>query len=372
MSAADRFQAATGIYLLSHSVGRPPVGLRERVREQFFDPWEAGAGEPWSDWLAVFERFGAQLATLFNSEAANFCPQLNLSSGLSKILLGLPPGEGRDVLLLSEDDFPSMGFVLQQARRPGQQLRFIPSTEDVTDPAVWERYLDERVELVLVSHVHSNTGRQLPVAEILALARALGVMSVVDIAQSAGVLPIDLAAWGADFVLGSCVKWLCGGPGAGFLWARPERVAACEPRDVGWYSHARPFEFDIHHFEYHPQAQRFWGGTPSVLPYAVASVSLETINAVGVEAIRAHNLSLGDRLIAAAGPGALRSPLEPARRSGTVVVDAGEQMDVLCAALDGAGVYYDRRSRGLRLSPHIYNTPEEVDRVATLIHSICR
>jgi len=360
----EQFVAADGIYLLSHSVGRPPATAERHIGEVFFAPWHRGRGDPWEQWLACIEAFRDALGRLFNARPEDFCPQSNLSSALSKLLQSLRPDGPRRDILLTGDDFPSLGFVIQQAERCGYRARFLAPQLDHTDPQVWADAFDERAALVLVTHVQSNTGRQLPVADIVASARARQVLSVVDIAQSAGVLPIDYSAWNADFVIGSCVKWLCGGPGAGHLWVNPAVIDHCQPLDVGWFSHEAPFEFDIHDFRYHPGALRFWGGTPSVIPYALAAHSIELIHAIGVENIRRHNCTLSQRLIDALAPGTLRSPPEAARRGGTLVLDPGAATDRLCAALDGQRVRYDRRAQGLRLSPHIYNTVEEIDTVA--------
>ncbi|MGQ0835584.1 MAG: aminotransferase class V-fold PLP-dependent enzyme [Gammaproteobacteria bacterium] len=148
------------------------------------------------------------------------------------------------------------------------------------------------VAAALVTHVHSNTGVRLPVREIAGLCRQRGIFCIVDVAQSAGVLEVSIPKTGADVVLGSCVKWLCGGPGAGFIWIDPRRLASLEPADVGWFSHANPFELDIHSFTYAPDARRFWGGTPSIAPFALAAESIALIAEIGAAQIQRHNRAL--------------------------------------------------------------------------------
>jgi selenocysteine lyase/cysteine desulfurase len=360
---AARFVACEGIYLLSHSVGRPPLGARGRVADEFFAPWERGQGDPWPQWLAAIEAFRDALGALFNSAAANFCPQTNLSSALAKILWALPLAAERRTLLLSEDDFPSMGFVIAQAERRGYRVRFMARECSVLDVGNWDRHLEGDVALALLTHVQSNTSRMMPVAEVAALARARGIVSVVDIAQSGGVIPIDLQSWNADFVIGSCVKWLCGGPGAAYLWVNPDIVARCEPLDVGWFSHANPFEFAIRDFRYHPGALRFWGGTPSVLPFVLASAGIGLVTEIGIDNVRAHNLRLCQRLVDAVDGSALRSPVACSERGGTVVLDPGARLATFSERLDRCLVRFDVRASGLRLSPHIYNTDQEIDAV---------
>ena len=356
----DKFIPMAGVYLLSHSVGRPPVGARTAVAQEFFGPWESGDADVWPGWLAAIDRFRAVLGALLNSEPDNFCPQANLSSALTKLLYSLQLQEGRNTLLLTEQDFPSLGFVMNKARSLGYQLKFIPNEANTRDPYLWDNYLSSDVRFALVTHVHSNTGSQVPVSEITALARKRGIISIVDIAQSVAVLPIDLQQWDADFVIGSCVKWACGGPGAGFLWAGSEIMRQCEPVDVGWFSHESPFEFDLHNFRYADGALRFWGGTPSVLPFVVATRGLQLIESIGVATIRAHNLSLTETIMEAVSDSVLVTPRDTAHRGGTVVLDFGEEQSRVVEALVRASVHFDSRPAGLRLSPHIYNSLDDV------------
>ena len=279
----ELFSLGEGIYLLNHSVGRPPRAAESAASNGFFKPWQRGASEPWEAWFSEVDRYRSAVAGLLGSGADNVCPQANLSSALTKVVNALPRRIGRDTIVYSEADFPSLGFVLAMAGRGGFRLRCIPDTADFGALACWESVLDDDCCLALITHVHSNTSRQVPVRDICELARDREILTIVDVAQSAGIVPIDVGDWGADFVVGSCVKFLCGGPGAGFLWVNDRVLNDCTPTDVGWFSHADPFEFDIHRFRYAESALRFWGGTPAVLPYAVAATSIETMLEIGIE-----------------------------------------------------------------------------------------
>ncbi len=368
----EKFALGEGIYLLSHSVGRPPVTAQTAARGGFFEPWESGAAEPWEAWFAEVDRFRAAVGSLLKGDADNVCPQANLSSALTKIVHALPRRIGRDTIVYTEADFPSMGFVLAMAGKAGFRLRCIPATADFSSLDCWESTLDDDCCLVLVTHVHSNTSRQVPVADICELARAREIVTVVDVAQSAGVVPIDVTNWDADFVVGSCVKFLCGGPGAGFMWVNDRVLLDCRPTDVGWFSHADPFEFDIHQFRYAESALRFWGGTPAVLPYAVAANSLETMLEIGIEHIRAHSLELTQTIIDSVPRICLFTPARPASRGGTVVLDFGEQQPEAADALAEAAVHFDARRTGMRLSPHIYTSREEIETVVSCLAPFTR
>ena len=258
------------------------------------------------------------------------------------------------------------------AGRAGFRLRCIPDTADFGSLECWESTLDDDCCLALVTHVHSNTSRQVPVADICRLAREREVMTVVDVAQSAGIVPVDTLAWDADFIVGSCVKFLCGGPGAGFLWVSDRVLHECRPTDVGWFSHADPFEFDIHEFRYAESALRFWGGTPAVLPYSVAANSLETMLDIGIKRIRAHSVELTQTLVNSVPRKCLFTPARPASRGGTVVLDFGEQQSAAAQALTEAGVHFDVRRTGMRLSPHVYTSREEIETVISCLAPFAR
>lgn len=360
-------------YLLNHSVGRPLAGLKSAFNDSFFAPWQASGREPWGQWLGVINQFTQALSQLFNGRAEDFCPQVNLSSALTKLVMSLPQlqqnsHQGLSVVLMSESDFPSMGFVLKKALPANCELRFIPKHLDITDANVWDEHISDDVALVFISHAYSNTGQQAPLDNIIPIARARNCLSVVDVAQSAGIIPLDLTALPPDFMIGSSVKWLCSGPGAAYLWVNPARLAVCQPKDVGWFSHGNPFEFDIHDFRYHSTALRFWGGTPSIAPYALAAFSIDYFAQFGADKMRQHNQALIDYTLAELGEFFV-SPLEQARRSGTMILHFGEYQARVMAAISAANISVDERFFGTRVSPHIYNTEQDMTRFIEVVNA---
>jgi selenocysteine lyase/cysteine desulfurase len=336
-----------GPYLLSHSAGLLPVAARGEFEAHFFAPWAVKPGESWPLWLSAIDDFRRALAGLLGGRMADYCPQPNVSAGLFALLSGLTLEKTRDKIVMSAQAFPSLGFVAQQAERLGFRLELLEG--DPADIAIWDAALQPDVAVVLVMHVHSNTSVVSPVTEIAELARARGIFSIIDVAQSAGILPIDVEAWQADALIGSCLKWLCGGPGAGFLWSPHD----LKPLNVGWFSHENPYAFDIRDFRYAPDARRFWGGTPSVAPYVLATTGIRTITDIGVETILAHNRALIARI-------------DPSARTGKGGTLCHRPVDIekAVATLTAADCRFDRRGDALRLSFHIYNTEADADIVA--------
>jgi len=353
-----------GPYLLTHSVGCLPRVAREALDANFVRPWMERGGNAWPDWLGQVDEFRAALAQLFGGTPGAYCPQSNLSSGLSKLLLALPAAPaGKRILLAAEDSFPSLGFVLQRAGRSGLETRLMPRAQPPDDIRTWSDALTSEVRVALVTHVHSNTGRVAPVEEIARLCAERGILCVVDVAQSAGILPLNFPATGADVVLGSCIKWLCGGPGAGYLWIRPGLVEDLEPVDVGWFSHADPFEMDIHSFRYADDARRFWGGTPSVAPFVIAAASLRHLHTLGVDEIHAHNRRLVDTFREGlSARWRARLPAWPI--GGTLCIALGNEFDDVTRALNSAGAQFDSRGDVVRLSFHACNTENDALLVA--------
>lgn len=349
-----------GVYLLSHSIGLLPRAAEEAVLQVYFDPWRENPADAWTAWLAAVEGFRKALARLFNHAPQWFCPQPNVSAALSKIIHALPLDPRRSAVLLPETSFPSLGFVVDAAKRTGLQPKFL-SSQNALDAQAWSDAMTPEVGVILLTHVQSEDGCQQPVADVVRHAHSRGIVSVVDVAQSAGIVPIDLVEWQADFVIGSSVKWLCGGPGAAFLWVRPERLASCVPLDTGWFSHAAPFESDIHSFRPAENARRFWGGTPSVLPYVVATAGIRSIEAFGVAAIQAHNRQLCARLMEGLEGVAVVGSRNLSDRGGTLVLATKMPSPEAVARLRAFGIHVDARTKGVRVSPHIYSSADEVD-----------
>ena len=356
-------------YLLSHSVGRPLKEAEKFFNNQFFNPWTSSLNEPWDNWLQSIDEFNQELSKLFNAKVSEFCPQVNLSSGLTKILMSLPDTQKNiKVILMSEVDFPGMGFTLKKSLPENSEIRFIPSSEDVTDFQVWKKYLTNDIDIIFISHAYSNTGQLSPVSEVLNHTRSHNIISILDIAQSAGIVPINLGMLQPDFMIGSCVKWLCGGPGAAFLWVNSERLPFCNPRDVGWFSHENPFEFDIHDFRYRDTALKFWGGTPSISPYITATYSLKFFNNLGISQVRKHNQKL-IKLVEKSFNDEFVSPRIEAKRGGTMILNFNNHQEKVLKSLSENRISVDLRSQGIRISPHVYSNDDDMHQLIDVIKS---
>jgi kynureninase len=364
---ATRFHLPPGsVYLKSHSVGCQPRAAAPALQARLLDPWR-DTGEAWPDWLAAIDDWRAALGSLIGVEARDLCPATNVSAALSRYLSALGAATTRRTILLAPSAFPTIGYVAGGLAAAGWTARYLPADADVRDPASWSAALDDEVALVVAMHVSSNSGALTDIAAVAAAAKAAGARCVADCAQSIGIVPVTPAAWGADAVIGTSVKWLCGGPGAAWLWVAPHDRTHLDPMERGWWSHEDPFEMDIADFRYAPDARRWWGGTPDVAPFVLSTTGIAEIAAIGVEAIAAHNRMLQAMLRDAleAKTHAWRWPAGDI--GGTLCLDTGTDQPRVAAALAAHHIRADFRGTILRLSFHAYNGVADVERTVAAL-----
>jgi kynureninase len=204
----------------------------------------------------------------------------------------------------------------------------------------------------------------LDAASVGETARRVGAPVILDVYQSAGIVPLDLASIGVDYAVGGCLKWLCGGPGTGFLYARPDLLASTAPRVTGWAAHRDPFCF-AGELEYRDDALRLMNGTPSIPAFYAARPGLEIVREVGVERIRARSMRMTAHLMRRIDElgFSFNASRDPGRVAGTVALDVPDARFV-SRTQTRRGYLVDYRPRaGIRISPHFYNTFEELDRL---------
>jgi len=270
--------------------------------------------------------------------------------------------DARTRIVTTDLDFPTL--VYQGVVRSELETVVLESEDGIGVPV--ERFaeaVDERTLLVATSHVYFSTGYVQDVAKLVRVAHAAGSYALIDGYQGPGQIPIDLPATGVDFFTWGPLKWLCGGPGLSYLYVRPDHVERMEPRLTSWFATQNPFDFDPHGFAYRPNARRFEVGTPALPTIHTALGGQELMAEVGIERIRTRNAALVDRLVAGCQDAGFspRLPTDRARRSAIVPV-AHDDPDGAVRALAEAGIVVDHRPGHLRVSPHVYNSEEEVDR----------
>jgi kynureninase len=363
MNTAGIFEKPDGIYALSHSVGPLIKSASTALQTQYLATWAKQGGDAWPHWLAQIDSFCKVIGEVVNAPAHLICPQVNLASGFYGFLTAitkLASHKHQSTILMHKDAFASMGFVVTGlAKTFNLKLHLIEG--DPNDIETWyTAFESQQVLACLVTHVHSNTSVKSNVAEICKIAKQFEAFACVDIAQSAGIVPVDVMHWQADAVFGSCVKWLCGGPGAGFMYIKEILLNSLEPDPIGWFSHQNPFEFDITHYVAAQDAKRFWGGTPSIAPYVMATESIKALLALQLPKVAKHN-ALMKEIMAETLP-EHKTYAEIKRKhshfGGSLCIAANEYAKTQ-KKLAQYNVKYDCRGNVFRLSLHVINTEQE-------------
>lgn len=357
-------------YLINNSLGAMPRAVPDSLRE-FSELWATKGVEAWGeDWLPEVRRVADLLATLIGAPSGTVVVHQNVATLTSMVASALDWSGTRNKVVLTDVEWPSHGYLFDGYRRVGARIVRVPSDGVHVDTDRLLAAIDEETLLVPVSHVLFRSAFIQDVDAIVRRAHAVGALCLVDGYHATGHMPVDVTAMGCDFYVGGSVKWLCGGPGVGYLFVRPDLAERLRPSEVGWLGHARPFGFEP---EWEPAAGTFgWlGGTPSVPAVYSAREGYAVIAEVGPARIRATSKRLTARLVEGAlerGVG-VRTPLDAERRAGSVTLDLGEETEAASRRLIDAGIIVDYRpGAGIRVGPHFFNTLDECDR---LLHALC-
>jgi kynureninase len=362
-------------YLISASLG--PVSRRAQgYLDEYLGVW-AAEGAPdivWED--HVFPRMRSvkqTFASLVGADPDELSITTNVSLALSTIMSCLDFSGGRRKLVLSELDFPTDGHVFLAQKSRGAEVVIVRSRDGLTVPLeAYEEAIDDETAAVCINRVLYRTSSLVDAKAICEMARRAGAWSIVDDFHGAGIVPVDVHDMGCDFYTTGVLKWLCGGPGLTFLYARRDLLASLEPAVTGWFATREPFSFDLEHLDYHPGARRLEHGTPPAPVAFLAQGGLDIITEVGPAAIRERMGELSDAVIAGADELGLevRTLRDRALRGGLVNVKVGNEARKICHALLDRDVCTDYRGDGLRISPHFFNTEDDVDRLFTELREI--
>ncbi len=298
------------VYLISHSLGAMPKATYDRLHE-YADMWATRGVRAWAEgWWDMPVTVGNDVARLIGAEPGTIVMHQNVSICQSLILSCLEPTPKRNKIVYSELNFPSVMYVYEAHARDGKlRIETVPSDDGMT--VSLERFLeaiDEETLLVPFSHVLFKSGFLQNAKAITERAHEVGAMVVLDTYQSAGTVPFSVKELGVDFATGGSVKWLCGGPGAGYLYVRPELQNKLEPKTTGWMAHEHPFAFETE-LHYAPNITRFLHGSPAIPALYAAQSGYKIINEIGVEKIREKSVRQTTRLIELAQEAGFNEPV---------------------------------------------------------------
>ena len=350
-------------YLINHSLGAMPAKAEEGVAE-YARMWRERGIRAWSEgWWEMPLTVGDQIGRIIGAPAGTTVMHQNVAIAEAVVLSCFQPKPERNRVVYERGNFPSVRYLYQAQR----DLEVVVCEDD----AEIVESLDERTLLVPISHVLFKSAEIQDVEPIVRRAHEVGAYVILDAYQSAGIVPLDVTALNVDFAVGGSVKWLCGGPGNGWLYVRPDLADRLEPAYTGWQAHETPFAFE-EEMRYAARAARFLTGTPNVPALYAATAGYDLIEEIGVDRIRANSLRQTDlliRLADAAGFG-IASPRAPERRGGTVTVHVDE-FPAVHKELSERQILCDfRPDAGIRIGPHYYTSDAELERVIEQIGEI--
>jgi kynureninase len=363
----------TCTYLVSHSLGAMPRAARAGARE-FLDAWDTRGVRAWNEgWWEIGRETGDLLAPILGVGKGTISMHQNVTVTMGVIASCYRFDGRRNRIVLSDLEFPTNMYLFEGCRRGGAEIVYVASEDGIRVPL--ERLLDaidERTALVPVSLVLFKSSCVQDARAIIEKAHRVGAHVVLDVYQATGTVPINLTDLRADYAVGGSVKWLCGGPGAAYLYVRPDLARSAEPALVGWAAHAEPFAFRPGPVQYADAPERFQSGTPNVPALYVARAGYRLIAEIGVEAIRDRSLRLTRRIMDAALARGYRlnMPLDDCERGGTVVIDVPDGAAVAGELIRREVIVDHRPGAGIRMAPHFYNTEDEIDRAMTTLDEI--
>jgi kynureninase len=352
------------VYLISHSLGAMPQATYERLHD-YAQTWSTRGVRAWAEgWWDMPIAVGDEVARIIGADAGSIVMHQNVSICQSLILSCFETTPKRNKIVYSELNFPSVMYVYEAHARHGKlRIERVKSDDGITVPL--ERMLaaiDEETLLVPFSHVLFKSAFLQDAKAITDRAHEVGASVVLDTYQSAGTIPFSVKKLNVDFATGGSVKWLCGGPGAGYLYIRPDLHEKLQPKTTGWMAHEDPFAFDTE-LRYAPSVARFLHGSPAIPALYAAQSGYQIINEIGVDAIRKKSIRQTTRLIELAEEVGFQvtSPKDPAQRGGTITV-AHEHAGAITKELVRREFIVDYRpGAGVRISPHFYTTDEELE-----------
>ena len=354
------------VYLISHSLGAMPKSVYERLHD-YADTWATRGVRAWAEgWWNMPVTVGDEVARIIGADPGTVAMHQNVSVCQSLVLSCFEPTSARNKIVYSELNFPSVMYVYEAHARNGSlRIETVKSDDGITVPL--DRMLaaiDETTLLVPFSHVLFKSAFLQDARAIIQRAHEVGAMVVLDTYQSAGTVPFSVKELNADFATGGSVKWLCGGPGAGYLYVRPDLQTKLEPRTTGWMAHEEPFAFDTG-MRYASGIARFLHGSPAIPALYAAQSGYKIINEIGVGKIREKSVRQTEYLIRLAVEAGFEvtSPRDSSRRGGTVTV-AHPHAGAMAKELISREFIIDYRpGAGIRISPHFYTSDEELELV---------
>ena len=363
----------TCTYLVSHSLGAMPKRTAKYL-QQYTDEWSTRGVRAWHEgWWEIGRTVGDLLAPILGVKPGTISMHQNVTVAMGIIGSCFMYDGTRRKIVMTDLEFPTNMYLFEGFRRYGAEIVYVPSDDSIrTNLQRLLDAIDDQTVLVPLSVVLFRSAYIQDARAVVEKAHKVGARVVLDVYQAAGTVPLQIEATGADFAVGGSVKWLCGGPGAGYLYVHPDVAKDVFPGLVGWAAHANPFSFATGPITYADGPERFQSGTPNVPSIYAARAGYEIVREVGVEAIRKKSLRLTGRLIEHAQRAGYRlnTPTDDRERGGAVVVDVPNGEAASQELLRRNVIIDYRPGAGIRMAPHFYNSEAEIDHAMQVLDEV--
>jgi selenocysteine lyase/cysteine desulfurase len=354
------------VYVNSCSQGALSDTVRQAYEDYLTDWDERGA--PWEYWVEKVEQARTELAALVKADPDEIAVTSSTSQGISALMSGMRFDGDRRKLVVTDFEFPTVGQIAYAQELRGAEIVMVAADGPAIAMEQLDEAIDERTALVAVTAVCYRNGVRLDVPEIVRIAHERGAYALVDAYQALGTYPIDVKALDVDFLAGGVLKYLLASAGLAFLYCRKELVEQLVPTQTGWFADSDIFAMDHRRYSPSPTARRFEAGTPPIPAIYAAVAGLRLMREIGIAETREHVLALNDHLIAGVDEigGTVVTPREHERRGALVCIRSTDE-HALVHALAEDGIVVSSRDGNLRVSPHCYNTVEDVEAILTAL-----
>lgn len=351
------------IYLNTCSQGALSDAVQDGL-EQYIASWHE-QGSPWDLWVQRYEEARAAFARFIHASPDQVAVISSASAGINSIASALDFRERKKVVL-GEFEFPTMGHVWLAQRSRGAEVHFVNAEENRLPAARYDGLIDRDTLIVPLTHVCFKNGFRSEVRAITEIAHQSGALVMLDDYQDCGTRPVNVKAMDLDFYVTGTLKYLLGPPGLAFLYVRRELIEGLVPSMTGWFAQKNPFAFDVRNIDLSPSARRFESGTPAIPNLYAAMPGLQLLQDAGMDNVQAHIQKLAQSLLrwAAAAGVRVKTPLDS---SGPLVILQAKDAARLVQELGKRDIVVSNRQDGLRIAFHLYNTPDDVAAVITVL-----
>ena len=346
-------------YINSCSQGALSYQVKNAYR-QFMNDWQE-LGSPWELWVTKSEGVRAQFAALINAAPDEVAVVTSASAGVNALASALDFSGQRNKVIVDDYAFPTTAQIWHAQEPRGAEVVHLREQGSFIPTAAWEAAIDEQTLLVNLTHVCYRHGGVPDVAAIVEIAHRKGALVLLDSFQAAGTMPINVKASGVDFLVSGALKYLCASAGIAWLYASQGLINSLTPTDSGWFAQADIFAMDIYGNDPSPTARRFESGTPPVVNVYAAEAGLKLIEQVGIHAIDQQRRELTEAIKSLAKLHGF-TVATPARHGAMIAIRAHD-VEKLVGLLAADDIIVSSRDGNLRISPHFYNTLDDIERL---------